>query len=95
MAWFKWGKTEEQKLSEEQVKAKKLELEREKRKTREDRACALEHLRIAERYNDSMLTMKGARRSELKAIVDRRIEMAENLGVPLKGTITNTINDLM
>jgi len=54
----------------------------------------LVHLRAAERYFEAMQMAKGARVSELKALVDSRLEKASHLGVELKGTITKTIQGL-
>ncbi len=97
MGWFNWGKkkTVEEVISEELIKAQELEAKQLERRAREDKACALEHLRVAERYNDLMLDAKGARKTELQAIVDRRLEFAYNLGFPLNGTISHTINELL
>lgn len=55
---------------------------------------ALVHLRVAERFIDSFNQAKGARKSELQAIIDGRLEQAANLGFPIKGDITQAIMDL-
>ena len=55
---------------------------------------ALTHLKAAERYIDSFNQAKGARRSELQAIIDSRLEKAAQLGFAIKGDITQAIMDL-
>jgi len=55
---------------------------------------ALIHLRAAERYIDGFNQAKGARKSELQAIIDARLEKAANLGYPIQGDITQAIMDL-
>ena len=85
------------------AKALKLELEKAKLKEqqrlsiqREDnKQQAINHLQAAERYFEQMEQAKGARVSQLKAIVDTRLEQAENLGFKLNGSITKTIQGLL
>ena len=59
-----------------------------------NKAQALVHLRAAERYIDAFNQATGARRSELQAIIDARLEKASNLGFAIKGDITQAIMDL-
>ena len=73
---------------------KKEEAERVKKAKRDNRKAAIAHLKMAERYHDAMTRAKGARRSELRAIVDKRLEQFTNLGFKLNGTITKTIEGL-
>jgi hypothetical protein len=75
-------------------KAEAEENERQKRLTSKNRTQALNHLRMAERYYEQMTQSLGARKTELRAIVDKRVEQAENLGFKLKGTISETITRL-
>ena len=56
---------------------------------------AVVHLKSAERYEAQLEFAKGARRTELQAIVDTRVETARHLGFELKGTITETIQWLL
>lgn len=53
---------------------------------------AIAHLRIAERYADQLTQCKGARHSEIKALLDSRLEKAEHLGFKVTGDITKAIN---
>ena len=73
---------------------KKAEAKRVLAQKKQDRKQALAHLKAAERYDEAMSKSTGARRSELKAIVDKRVEQFTNLGFKLNGTITNTIAGL-
>lgn len=90
-------KLEAKKLKEREIELKTLkraEAERIKKQQRNNKKAAISHLKMAERYYDSMTRAKGSRKSELRAIIDKRIEQAANLGFQLNGTITNTIERL-
>ena len=79
---------------EEMVETKRLERNRVYEQSLARKSQALIHLRAAERYIDSFNQAKGARRSELQAIIDARLEKSANLGFPIKGDITQAIMDL-
>ncbi len=81
-----------EKLNMELQAALEVEANKEAKHKAKNQAQAVEHLRIAERYEEMSLMVNGARKSEFRAIVERRIENAANLGVKVKGTITETIN---
>jgi len=95
----------ESQAKEAQSEAKKLKVELIKARTKEEKRLevshnnnkeqAIIHLKAAERYDNSMSQSKGSRKSQLKAIVDDRIEKASNLGFNLNGSITETINKLL
>jgi len=74
-----------------------LKYEKERVKIQQDanKIQAIIHLRAAERYNESFEQSVGARQSELKAIIDARVEKVEQLGFKLKGSITETIQWLL
>lgn len=84
-----------EKLKIEIKKAKALEAKTLMKQQSIGKQQAIVHLKAAERYNEQMSKMSGARHSELKAIVDSRLEAAKNLGFDLSGTITETINKLI
>ena len=73
---------------------KHLEKQRLYNQSLANKSQALIHLRAAERYIDSFNQATGARRSELQAIIDGRLEKAANLGFGIKGDITQAIMDL-
>lgn len=75
--------------------AKQEESERVQQLNKKGKAQAIAHLRAAERYYEQMIQTKGARKTELKAIIDLRLERAEQLGYAVRGTITETINRLV
>jgi len=81
-------KLELKKAQEEEVKRLSIQQNANKQQ-------ALNHLQAAERYFEQMEQATGARVSQLKAIVDTRLEQAKNLGFELNGTITNTIQGLL
>lgn len=89
--------------ADKEVKALKLDLVKAKKKEDErinthksvNKEQAINHLRAAERYSEQMEQATGARVSQLKAIIDTRLEQAKNLGFELNGSITNTIQGLL
>ena len=99
--WFKKDKKLDDAAKKVEVleaqleQAKQEESERVQQLNKKSKAQALAHLRAAERYYDQMIQAKGARKSEIKAIVDLRLERAEQLGYSVRGTITETINRLV
>lgn len=103
MSIFGWRLTNKPiHVESERVKALKLALaeaqyqerERSSNQVIKDKRQAIVHLKAAERYFESMQLATGARVSELKAIVDSRLEKARQLGFELKGSITQTIQRL-
>lgn len=97
------ARAKQEKDSKAAVKKLKIDLkevkEREeeaKRKAKDNnKEQALAHLKAAERYENSMAQATGARKTQLQAIVDDRLEKAKNLGYDLKGSISATINSLL
>lgn len=89
------AKTKEAKLKVLLSKAELEQSERQKKLTQKNKKQATAHLKIAERYYEQMSQTSGARHSELKSIVDNRLEKAKNLGFNVKGSITQTINGMM
>ena len=99
-----WPFKKDAKLKKEQKKVAKLEKELAKARKNEanrvnvvlnkNKARALEHLKVAERYELQIGQMKGARKSEFQSLVDTRLEKASNLGFKVNGSITAAINGL-
>ena len=87
-------KKEAEKAKAELHKVKADEAKRIKATQKSNRKRAIAHLKAAERYHNAMTKTTGARHSELRAIVDGRIEQFTNLGFKLNGSITNTITGL-
>ena len=75
-------------------RVKKEEAKRINARRKVDKRVAIAHLVAAERYENAMDKAQGARKSQLKAIVDERVEKFTNLGFKLNGSITKTIQGL-
>jgi len=87
-------KQETAKLKEELKEAKAAEEKRLIDQRERNRGQAIIHLEVAERYQESMEQSEGARKSSLRALIDKRLEKAANLGFPIKGDITRAILDI-
>lgn len=81
-------------LKLELAEAKAAEKERLQAQQKVNKKQAIVHLKAAERYHEQMELATGSRVSELKAIVDVRVEKAKHLGFALTGSITKTITKL-
>ena len=81
-------------LKAELAESQYQERERVSTQMNKNKRQAVVHLKKAERYFEQMELAEGSRVSELKAIVDGRLEKAEQLGFKLKGSITETIQSL-
>lgn len=83
---------ESEKINKALKQALKEEAVREASNNKKSRQQALAHLKVAERYQESIATLTGSRKTEIQAIVDKRVENAANLGLRLRGTISETID---
>ena len=75
-------------------KAEAEERARDKSARSKSKSMAIVHLKAAERYNEQAELSTGARKAELKAIVENRLEKVKQLGIHLDGSITETIGKL-
>jgi DNA-directed RNA polymerase alpha subunit len=87
-------KKEAEEAKKELHRVKKEEAKRIEAAKRSNRKAAISHLVAAERYENALGKAQGARKSQLQAIIDERVEKFENLGFKLNGSITKTIQGL-